>query len=38
MEHEGRLRAISDSIKHNNIYIIGVTEEEGREKGTAKSI
>lgn len=33
MEHENRPRECSDSIKHNNIHIIGVPEEE-REKGT----
>ena len=30
--HEGRIREISDSMKCNNIHIIGVLEEE-REKG-----
>lgn len=33
MQHENRLREFSDSMKHNNIYIIGIPEEE-REKGT----
>ena len=28
MDHENRLREISDSIKCNNIHIIGVPEEE----------
>ena len=28
MDHENRLREISDSIKSNNILIIGVPEEE----------
>uniref|UniRef100_A0ABI7YX58 L1 transposable element RRM domain-containing protein n=1 Tax=Felis catus TaxID=9685 RepID=A0ABI7YX58_FELCA len=32
LEHEERLRELSDSMKHNNICIIGVPEEEG-EKG-----
>ena len=33
MDHKCRLRECSDSIKHNNIHIIGVTQEEEREKG-----
>ena len=40
MDHEGRIRELSDSMKHNNIHIIGVPEEllrereeEEREKG-----
>ena len=32
MQNENRLRELSDSIKYNNIPIIGVTEEK-REKG-----
>ena len=28
MNHKSRLRELSDSIKHNNIHIIGVPEEE----------
>ena len=28
MEHENRFRELSDSIKYNNIHIIGVLEEE----------
>ena len=32
MEHKNRLREFSDSIKSNNICVIGVPEEE-REKG-----
>ena len=32
MQNENRLRELSDSIKHNNIHIIGILEEE-REKG-----
>ena len=28
MQNENRLREFSDSIKHNNIHIIGVPEEE----------
>ena len=30
MDHENRLRELSDSIKHNNIHIIGIPEEEER--------
>ena len=33
LDHECTLRELSDSIKHNNIHIIGVPEEEGKEKG-----
>ena len=33
MQNENRLREVSDSIKHNNICIIGIPEEEEREKG-----
>ena len=33
LQHKNRLRELSDSIKHNNIHIIGVQEEEEREKG-----
>ena len=33
MEHENRLRESSNSIKCNNIEIIGVPEEEETEKG-----
>ena len=32
-EYEGRIRELSDSMKRNNIYIIGVPEEEERERG-----
>ena len=32
-EHDLRIREISDSLKRNNIRIIGVPEEEEREKG-----
>ena len=32
LDHEGRIRDLSDSMKQNNIGIIGVPEEE-REKG-----
>ena len=32
MGHENRLRELSDSIKCNNIHIIGISEKE--EKGT----
>ena len=33
LEHECRLRELSDSIKCNNIHMIGVPEEEERERG-----
>jgi len=33
LDHEGRLRELSYSIKHNNILFIGVPEEEERGKG-----
>jgi len=33
LDHECRLRKLSDSIKLNNIRIIGVPEDEEREKG-----
>jgi len=33
MQNENRLRELSDSIEHHNICIIGVPEEEEREKG-----
>ena len=33
MQHENRLKELSDFIKCNNIHIIGVPEEE-KEKGT----
>ena len=32
-EHDLRIREISDSLKRNNIRIIGVPEVEEREKG-----
>ena len=32
MQCKNRLRKLSDSIKHKNIHIIGVPEEEEREK------
>ena len=32
-DHKGRIRDLSDSMKQNNIRIIGVPEEEEREKG-----
>ena len=32
-EYEGRNRELSDTIKCNNICIIGIPEEEEREKG-----
>lgn len=28
LDHEGRLRELSDSMKQNNIHIIGVPKEE----------
>jgi len=33
MEHENKVRELSDSIKRNNVHIIGIPEEEEREKG-----
>ena len=33
LEQESRLRELSDSIKHNNIPVIGVPEEEEEESG-----
>ena len=33
LHNENRLRELSDSIKHNNIHIIGILEEEEKEKG-----
>ena len=33
--HENRLRKLSDSIKHNNIYVMGIPEEEETEKGAS---
>jgi len=32
-QNENRLRELSESIKHNDIHIIGIPEEEEREKG-----
>ena len=32
-EYEGRIRELSNAIKRNNICIIGIPEEEEREKG-----
>ena len=32
-EYEGRIRELRDAIKWNNIHIIGIPEEEEREKG-----
>ena len=31
-EYEGRIRELSDAIKRKNIHIIGIPEEEEREK------
>ena len=33
MQNKNRLREISDSIKHNNICILGIPGEDVREKG-----
>ena len=33
MDHESRLREVSDSIKYNNIHTTGLPKEEEREKG-----
>ena len=33
LDHEGRIRELSDSMKGNNIHIIGVPKEEERERG-----
>ena len=33
MDHKGRLRELSNFFKCNNILIIGVPEDEEREKG-----
>jgi len=33
LQNKNRLRELSDSIKHNNIHIIGASEKEEREKG-----
>ena len=32
LDHEGRIRELSDSMKWNNIRIIGVPEEEEQEE------
>ena len=32
LDHKGRIKDLSDSIKQNNVHIIGVPEEEGQEK------
>ena len=32
-EHDLRIREMSDSLKRNNIRIIGVPEDDEREKG-----
>ena len=37
-EQEGRIRELSDVIKRNNIHIIGIPEEEEREKGAEQII
>ena len=33
MDHKGRPRELSDLLKYSNILIIGVLEDEDREKG-----
>ena len=33
LDHEGRIREISDTVRRNNIRIIGIPEEEERERG-----
>ena len=33
LDHEGRIREISDTIRRNNIRIFGIPEEEERERG-----
>ena len=33
LQNEKKLREISGSIKHNNIWIMGIPEGEEREKG-----
>ena len=33
LDHEARLRELSDSINQNNIHIIGVSEEEWGKRG-----
>ena len=33
LDHEGRFRELSDSIRGNNIHIIGIPEDEEQEKG-----
>ena len=38
MDHEGRLREICDTIKQNNIRIIGVPEKKRGRKGISKQI
>ena len=36
MQNKNRFRELSDSIKHNNICIIGIPEKEEIEKGKEK--
>ena len=33
LDHEGRIQDIRDTIRPNNIRIIGISEEEERERG-----
>ena len=34
MDHEGRLRELSNLLKHNNICITGIPEDQERDKGS----
>ena len=31
LDHEGRIKELSDSVKRNNSHIIGISEEEERK-------
>ena len=33
LDHEGRIRDLSDSMRYNNICIIGIPEGEERDRG-----
>ena len=37
LDHEGKIREISDTIKQNNIRIIGIPEEEERQREEQKA-
>ena len=37
-DHESRLRELSDLVKHNNSHIIGISEDEEREKDKGAEI